>query len=146
MTELGKAFTSIVSTIRHRYFGIDTNKMVTGYTVYEVDGYEVDERNREEAERLEKLVEMGYLRKFTTQPFLNNPTRNWRYRHMVKNVCFGLTAKGREVAPMYLAIKYNEEKLGTAHAKAKYWYEKRKDTEYSRTYEEWFEMAMDGQL
>lgn len=146
MTELGKTFTDIAHLVRHRYFTIDTNKMVTGYIVYEYDGYEVSKYIREEAERLEKLVEMGYLRKFTTQPYRNNPTRNWRYRHMVKNVCFGLTAKGKEVAPKYLAIQDNEEKLHTAHAKAKHWYEKWKDSDYPRTYEEVFQMAMDGQL
>lgn len=146
MTELGKTFTDIAHLVRHRYFTIDTNKMVTGYTLYEVYDYEVAEYERDKSKLLDQLVEMGYLRKFTTQPYRNNPTRNWRYRQMVKNVCFGLTAKGKEVAPQYLAIYDNEEKLHNAHVKAKYWYEKRKDTEYARTYEEWFEMAMDGQL
>ena len=65
---------------------------------------------------------------------------------MVKNVCFGLTAKGREVAPKYLEIIDNNEKISRVTAKAQYWYKKWKDSDYPLTYEEVFKMAMDGQL
>ena len=144
MTELGKTFTDIAHLIRHKYFTLDTNKMATGYTLYEIYDYEVSEYDREKAKLLEQLVAMGYLRKFTTQPFLNNHGKILRQK--VKNVCFGLTEKGREVAPKYLEIKDTNEKISRATAKAKYWYEKWKDSDYPMTYDEVFKMAMDGQL
>lgn len=105
MTELGATFASVAETIT-RLHGHGSNKMTTGYTLYECDNFEVDKYSREKALLLDHLVQMGYLRKFTTAPYRNNPTRNWRYRFIVKNVCFGLTEKGWEVAPKYLKVYY----------------------------------------
>lgn len=110
MTELGKIFANITSTImRNHVFG--TNKMTIGYTVYELDNYEPKGHDRKEAELLEQLVHMGYLRKFTTNTFLNNRTRNWRYRFKVRNVCFGLTEKGWAVAERYVTAVYGVEEF-----------------------------------
>lgn len=108
MTDIGKRFASIAETIM-RVHGFGSNKMTTGYTVYEIDSYAVDERRRAEAELLDQLVTLGYLRKFTTDPHLNNKTRNYRYRFMVKSVCFGLTAKGWSVAEQYITAAYGAE-------------------------------------
>ena len=110
MTDLGKIFADITATIlRNHDFG--SNKMTTGYTVRESKNYEPDEYTRDKAELLEQLVCMGYLRKFTTNPFLNNRTRNWRYRQMVRNVCFGLTQKGWAVAEQYVTAAYGIEEF-----------------------------------
>lgn len=105
MTDMGKAFASIACTIL-RLHGMNSNKMTTGYTVYESDNYEPHGYNREQAGLLEQLVAMGYLRKFIGNPYRNNRGRNWRYRFIVRDVNFGLTAKGWKVAEQYIAAAY----------------------------------------
>lgn len=144
MTDLGRAFAHIAETV-NRLYGFGSNKMTSGYTTYEDNGFAVSEYDREKAALLEQLVEMGYLNKFVTQPFLNNKTRNWRYRFVVRNVCFGLTKKGWEVAPKYLAVLDNESKIAIAELKAKNYCEKVKNT-HPITFEEAFELAMKGVL
>ena len=144
MTNLGRTFAHIAETV-NRLHGFGSNKMTSGYTTYETNGFAVSECDREKAALLEQLVKMGYLNKFTTQPFLNNKTRNWRYRFVVRNVCFGLTEKGWKVAPQYIAVIENEGKIATAELKAKNYCEKVKDTN-PITYEEAFELAMKGVL
>lgn len=145
MTNIGKKFALIAETLVRNYeFG--SKKMICKYHVYEDDGFEVNETNREDAEMLDQLVKMGYLRKFTTQAYFNNKTRNWRYRFVVKNVCFGLTEKGWEVAPKYLAILERENKIATAELKAKNYCEKCKNNDRPITYEEAFALAMQGTL
>lgn len=144
MTEIGRAFANIAESVKNQH-GIGSNRMTCGYTVYESDGFDVSEHNRKEAAMLEQLVEMGYLRKFVTQPFLNNKTRNWRYRFMVRNVCFGLTEKGWEAAPKYLAILDRENKISTAELKARNYCEKVKGTN-PIAYEEALALALQGVL
>lgn len=108
MTDMGKAFADIAETIA-RLHGMNSNKMATGYTLHEVDNYEIVERNREQAGLLEQLVAMGYLRKFVGPVYLNNKGRNWRYRFNVRNVKFGLTAKGWAVAEQYITAAYGAD-------------------------------------
>lgn len=108
MTELGKTFASIACDIL-RLHGMDSNKMITGYTLYEFLNYEVSEYERGTAGLLEQLVAMGYLRKFVGPIYLNNKGRNWRYRSNVRNVKFGLTAKGWAVAERYIAAAYGAD-------------------------------------
>lgn len=144
MTEIGRTFANIAESVK-RLHGFGSNKMVCGYTVYEDDGFAVKESCKKQAEMLEQLVQMGYLSKFVTKTFLNNKTRNWRYRFMVRNVCFGLTKKGWEVAPKYIAILDAEGKIASAELKAKNYCEKVKNTNRI-TYEEAFELAMQGEL
>lgn len=110
MTELGKAFEQIAYNIV-RLHGMGSNKMSRGYTVYEYDQYEAHELNRETADLLERLVAMGYLRKFTTKPVISDRKRNWRYRHMVKHVCFGLTEKGWAVAEQYIVAAHGADEF-----------------------------------
>jgi hypothetical protein len=142
MTDIGKAFADIAETV-NRLHGFGSKKMTAGYTVYECDGYEVSEYDIEKADLLEQLVRMGYLRKFTTEPFLNNRKKILRF--MVRNVCFGLTAKGWEVAPKYIAILENQNAIATAELKAKNYFEKVKETN-PITYEEALELAIKGVL
>lgn len=144
MTELGATFANIAETIV-RLHGFGSNKMYCGYNLYELDNYEVDEYSKEKARLLDRLVEMGYLRKFTTQPYKNNKGRNWRYRFVVKKVCFGLTSKGWEVAPKYLAILARASERATIELKAKSYFEKMKDTN-TITFEKALEMAQNGIL
>ncbi len=108
MTEIGATFASIAETV-NRLHGFGSNKTTTGYTLYEHDNYAPGRYDTEKAELLDRLVEMGYLRKFITQPYLNNKTRNWRYRFVVKDVRFGLTAKGWGVANKYIEKMYGKE-------------------------------------
>ena len=145
MTNIGKKFALIADTTVRKW-GFGSKKMTCGYVVYEDDGFEVSETYREEAEMLDQLVKMGYLTKFTTQAYFNNKERNWRYRFVVKNVCFGLTEKGWEVAPKYLAALEREDKIGIAELKAKNYCEKCKNTDNPITYEEAFALAMQGTL
>lgn len=140
MTDLGKLFAFIAKGITDKH-GLGSNKMAHGYTVYEKDGFELNEYVRKEAEQFEQLVSMGYLRKFITDPHLTGQ-RKHHVRFMVRDVCFGLTQKGWEVAPKYLAAYEREDRLATAELKAKNYYEKVKDTKYAVTYEEALDMAM----
>lgn len=109
MTEMGKAFAGIAYDVV-RLHGMGSNKMCVGYEVYEDDN-EIRGDYSGHASYLEQLVKLGYLRKFVGNPYLNNKGRNWRYRFMVRNVCFGLTAKGWEVAEQYIAAAYGAEEF-----------------------------------
>ena len=103
MTELGKAFANTASTIL-RLHGMGSKKMVAEYQL-EADSGEIYCKY-DSIPYLEQLVEMGYLRKFIGSPYKNNKGRNWRYRFMVRNVNFGLTEKGWEVAERYIIAAY----------------------------------------
>lgn len=110
MTEIGKAFEQIAYIIVKAH-GMNSNKMATGYTLYEIDNYEVKERYSVEAGLLDQLVSMGYLRKFVGPVYLNNKGRNWRYRFNVRNVKFGLTAKGWAVAEQYIVAAVGKDEF-----------------------------------
>lgn len=143
MTELGKQFAYTAQRVVNHYkSGFGSTKMVVGYTIFADSGKPY---NEETAEQLEQLVQLGYLRKFVGNTYKNNPTRNWRYRFDVKDVYFGLTAKGWEVAPQYLAALEKETAHATFEAKAKAYWERVKDTN-PITYEEAYALAEQGVL
>lgn len=104
MTDMGKAFASIAYDVV-RLHGMNSNKMCVGYQIYCDDN--TVRGSADEAADLEQLVKMGYLRKFVGSPYKNNKGRNWRYRFMVRNVNFGLTAKGWAVAEQYITAAYS---------------------------------------
>jgi hypothetical protein len=143
MTELGKKFAyTAQEVVNHYKGGFGSTKMVVGYTIFADSGKPY---NEETAEQLEELVKMGYLRKFVGNTYKNNPTRNWRYRFDVKDVYFGLTAKGWEVAPQYLAVLEKETVQAAAEAKAKAYCERVKDAN-PISYEEALALAFKGVL
>lgn len=145
MTDLGKAFVNIAESV-DRLHGFGSNKMVTRYTIYlKPDGTEDNDpiTTPDDLPYLEQLVRMGYLRKFITSPYLNNPRKQWRFK--VKGVCYGLTAKGWEVAPKFLAVYRKQVALDMADLKAKNYVEKVKNTN-PITYEEAFNLAIRGIL
>lgn len=144
MTDIGRAFAFIAEDVNRKH-GFGSNKMASAYTLHEVDDFKVSEYDRERAAQLDQLVESGYLRKFITEPYLNgrrcNHVRSW-----VRGVCFGLTAKGWEVAPKYIAALEKENKITTAELKARNLCERFKSTDHPITYEDAFAMAMRGEL
>lgn len=144
MTEIGATFTNIAETLV-RLHGFGTNKMTSGYSLYKCDNYEIDKYNLDKAQLLDRLVEMGYLRKFITAPHIKDKHRNWRYQFTVQDVCFGLTEKGWEVAPQFLSAYERQTKLASAHYKAKAYFDRVKDTN-PISYEEALEMALQGIL
>ena len=141
MTDLGKAFTDIASTV-NRLHGFGSNKMTVGYSVYaDGSGYY---RGADNVRLLEQLVEMGYLRKFIGAPVVSDKTRNWRYRFMIRNVCFGLTDKGWAVAPKYLSIHDRKAKDAEDALRAKNLYDRISKYDDSFTYDEALEMCRNG--
>ena len=143
MTDLGRQFTYIAqNVVNHNKGGFGSTKMVVGYTIFANSG---EAYNEETAKHLEQLVKMGYLRKFVGNTYKNNPTRNWRYRFEVKDVYFGLTAKGWEIAPKFLAAYEKEVAHAAFEAKAKA-YQKRVEKTNPISYEEAYALAEQGVL
>lgn len=108
MTEIGKAFASTAYNVV-RLHGMGSSKMVEEYQL-DADSDEIYVCY-DRIPHLEQLVQLGYLRKFVGNPYKNNKGRNWRYRFMVRNVYFGLTAKGWEVAAQYITAAYGAAEL-----------------------------------
>lgn len=114
MTQIGKQFASLAESVV-RIHGVNSTKMVEEYyiiteTVKPNWKYKYGETSGAgNPELLDKLVEMGYVRKFVGTKRESNPRRNWRYRYEITPVYFGLTVKGWEVAEKYISAAYGKE-------------------------------------
>ena len=145
MTEIGCLFASTAHEILRRGNSFGSTKMVEGYALYESDNYGLSKYNRNTAAMYDQLVEMGNLLKYSGSAYYHKTTSHHHVGHYRKDVYFGLTRKGWEVAPQYLKAYERRNQASVWELKAKNYCDRVASTN-PISFEEAYELAKQGVL